>query len=443
MLCNSNSTQRERTAPRRYAGRSCPRSTSTPCTACPRPSARQAGPQGHLAGVPARRQDRRAGLQRRGQVDAAADHGRRSTTDFRGEARLAPDAHGRAARAGAAARRDQGRAGNVEDGVRRDARRCSTASTSSAAELLRRDRRGVRPSCRSRSTPPTPGTSTRMLEHAMDALRLPPADAEVTNAVRRRAPPRGALPAAAARARPAAARRADQPPRRRVGGLAGAPPRGVPGHVVAVTHDRYFLDNVAGWILELDRGRGIPYEGNYSSWLEQKQERLAAGGEAATTPASARSPPSWSGCARAPRAGAKKSKARLNALRGAARRGAATSSSTRSRSTSRPARASATWCVEAEDLRKGFGDRLLIEDLSFNLPPGGIVGVIGPNGAGKTTLFRMITGQEQPDGGTLARRRDRRSSPTSTSRATRSIPRRPSGRRSPAATTRSRSATAR
>ena len=128
----------------------------------------------------------------------------------------------------------------------------------------------------------------RTVEIAMDALRVPPGDQGRVDPVRRRAAARGALPAAAVAPRPAAARRAHQPPRRRVGGLARALPQRVPGHRRGITHDRYFLDNVAGWILELDRGRGIPWEGNYSSWLEQKQKRLEqeekAGGIAAAHP---------------------------------------------------------------------------------------------------------------------------------------------------------------
>ena len=114
----------------------------------------------------------------------------------------------------------------------------------------------------------------RMVERAMDALRLPPADADVTHPLRRRAPPRRPLPSPPREARPAAARRADQPPRRRDRGLARAHLQEYAGTVVAVTHDRYFLDNVAGWILELDRGRGFPYKGNYTAWLEQKRKRL-------------------------------------------------------------------------------------------------------------------------------------------------------------------------
>ncbi len=171
------------------------------------------------------------------------------------------------------------------------------------------------------------------------------------------------------------------------------------GTVLAVTHDRYFLDNVAGWILELDRGRGIPFQGNYSSWLEQKQARLEV--EEKQTSARRRTLQRELEWVRmAPRARHAKSKARLAAyeqlladedrvqldrveihIPAGERLG--------------------DKVVEATDLGKGFGDRLLIEDLSFSLPPGGIVGVIGPNGAGKTTLFRMIVGQEQPDAGKL------------------------------------------
>ncbi|MCL6503177.1 MAG: energy-dependent translational throttle protein EttA [Pirellulales bacterium] len=171
------------------------------------------------------------------------------------------------------------------------------------------------------------------------------------------------------------------------------------GTVVAVTHDRYFLDNVAGWILELDRGRGIPWEGNYSSWLQQKQERLAR--EEKT--ASARQKTlqrelEW--IRMAPRARQAKSKARIHAYERLAQQ----------RFEERqeefeiqipPGKHLGDLVIEAEHLCKAYGDRVLIDDLSFRLPPGGIVGVIGPNGAGKTTLFRMIVGEEQPDSGTL------------------------------------------
>ena len=172
-----------------------------------------------------------------------------------------------------------------------------------------------------------------------------------------------------------------------------------PGTVVAITHDRYFLDNVAGWILELDRGAGIPWEGNYSSWLEQKQQRLAS--EEKQESARRRTLSRELEWVRmAPRARQAKSKARLaayEALLGAEseRRGET------GEITIPPGRRLGHVVVEAAHLRKGYGDRLLIDDLSFALPPGGIVGVVGPNGAGKTTLFRMITGAEQPDDGTL------------------------------------------
>jgi len=171
------------------------------------------------------------------------------------------------------------------------------------------------------------------------------------------------------------------------------------GTVVAVTHDRYFLDNVAGWILELDRGKGIPFQGNYSSWLEQKQARLAA--EEKTESARRRTLARELEWVRAsPKARHAKAKARLTAydkllaeeqnvkldrveihIPAGARLGDVV--------------------VEADHVVKGFGDRLLVEDLTFSLPPGGIVGVIGPNGAGKTTLFRMIAGEEEPDAGAL------------------------------------------
>jgi energy-dependent translational throttle protein EttA len=171
------------------------------------------------------------------------------------------------------------------------------------------------------------------------------------------------------------------------------------GTIVAVTHDRYFLDNVAGWILELDRGRGIPYEGNYSSWLEQKQKRLAQ--EERTEKARQRTIAAELEWVRQnPKGRQTKQKARLANFEAlvAQERNVKLDEVQIHIPTSTHL---GGVVVEAEDLRKGFGDKLLIEDLSFSLPRGGIVGVIGPNGAGKTTLFRMITGQEQPDAGTL------------------------------------------
>jgi ATP-binding cassette ChvD family protein len=169
------------------------------------------------------------------------------------------------------------------------------------------------------------------------------------------------------------------------------------GTIVLVTHDRYFLDNVTGWILELDRGKGIPYEGNYSAWLKQKQKRLEqeAREEGARQKALA-SELEW--IQASPRARQAKSKARISAYEAMLaqnRDGPATEAQI---VIPTPPRLGDV-VVEAEHLMKGYGDRLLIGDLDFKLPPGGIVGVIGPNGAGKTTLFRMITGQEKPDGG--------------------------------------------
>jgi energy-dependent translational throttle protein EttA len=172
------------------------------------------------------------------------------------------------------------------------------------------------------------------------------------------------------------------------------------GTVVAVTHDRYFLDNVAGWILELDRGKGIPYKGNYSSWLEQKEARLAQEekGDSARRKAIAREL-EWV------RSGAKARQAKGKARLSNYERLIAEESSTEKRGAVEiripPAPRLGDIVVEATGLTKGYGDRVLIDNLSFSLPKAGIVGVIGPNGAGKTTLFRMIAGVEQPDGGEL------------------------------------------
>jgi len=171
------------------------------------------------------------------------------------------------------------------------------------------------------------------------------------------------------------------------------------GTVMAVTHDRYFLDNVAGWILELDRGRGIPFQGNYSSWLEQKQERLAH--EEKTESARRRTLARELEWVRAsPRARHAKAKARL----GAYERLLAEEQNVKLDRVEihiPPGPRLGDVVIEAEGVRKGFGDRLLVDDLTFSLPPAGIVGVVGPNGAGKTTLFRMIAGEEQPDDGSL------------------------------------------
>ncbi len=172
-----------------------------------------------------------------------------------------------------------------------------------------------------------------------------------------------------------------------------------PGTVIAVTHDRYFLDNVAGWILELDRGEGIPWKGNYSSWLEQKRMRLAL--EEKQESARQRALKQELEWVRAnPRARTVKSKARLKAYEELASQEYQKRGETKELYIP-PGPRLGEVVVEAEHLTKGFGDRLLIDDLSFRLPRGGIVGVIGPNGAGKTTLFRMIAGLEQPDAGKL------------------------------------------
>jgi ATP-binding cassette ChvD family protein len=168
---------------------------------------------------------------------------------------------------------------------------------------------------------------------------------------------------------------------------------------VAITHDRYFLDNVAGWILELDRGAGIPWEGNYSSWLEQKRKRLEVEEkkETARQRTLAREL-EW--VRMAPRARQAKSKARLTAYETLLAEGLEKREDEIEIAVP-PGPRLGDIVIEAEGLRKGYGDRLLFEDLSFKLPRGGIVGIIGPNGAGKTTLFRLIVGAEKPDGGTL------------------------------------------
>ena len=172
-----------------------------------------------------------------------------------------------------------------------------------------------------------------------------------------------------------------------------------PGTVVTITHDRYFLDEVAGWILELDRGAGIPYEGNYSGWLEQKQKRLEQEGKAEDARVKSLSRElDW--VRAAPKARQAKSKARINAYeKMLADEGQRQIDTAKIHIPAGPRLGDIV--INAEGLSKGFGERLLIDDLSFRLPPGGIVGVIGPNGAGKTTLFRMITGGESPDNGTF------------------------------------------
>ncbi len=241
----------------------------------------------------------------------------------------------------------------------------------------------------------------RQLDIAMDALRLPPADADVTmlsGGEKRRVALCQLL------LRKPDLLLLDEPTNHLDAESVAWLERTLqdyPGTIVAVTHDRYFLDNVAGWILELDRGSGIPYEGNYSGWLDQKRQRLAVEEKQETARQKALAEElEW--VRQSPRARQAKSKARLSAYE-----------ELLAEHQSRDGRQSKLEIViptpprlggvviEADGLTKGFGDRLLIDGLSFKLPPAGIVGVIGANGAGKTTLFRMIVGQEQPDAGTL------------------------------------------
>ena len=230
------------------------------------------------------------------------------------------------------------------------------------------------------------------LELAMDALRLPPPDADVSTL------------SGGERRRVALCRLLllDEPTNHLDAESVAWLERFLKeyaGTVVAVTHDRYFLDNVAGWILELDRGHGIPWEGNYSSWLEQKQNRLAQEEKAESRKQrTLERELEW--IRMSPRARQAKGKARLNAYEELLREETAQKLDTAEIYIA-PGPRLGDVVVEARHVRKGYGDNLLIENLDFTLPRGGIVGVIGPNGAGKTTLFRMITGQEKPDGGTL------------------------------------------
>ena len=237
------------------------------------------------------------------------------------------------------------------------------------------------------------------LEYAMDALRLPPSDADVTKL------------SGGERRRVALCRLLltapdllllDEPTNHLDAESVGWLERHLAeykGAVVAVTHDRYFLDNVAGWILELDRGRGLPYEGNYSSWLEQKQERLSQEGkQEKARQKTINSELEW--VRENPKGRRKKAKARIsNYEELLAQEASVQLDQVQIHIPAGPRLGGVV--VEAKGLKKGFGDKLLIEDLSFSLPPGGIVGVIGPNGAGKTTLFKMITGEEAPDSGEL------------------------------------------
>jgi ATP-binding cassette ChvD family protein len=318
-------------------------------------------------------------------------------TEYRGEAQLAPGAS-----VGLLEQEPQLDAtkdvrGNVEDGVRelrdmldRFNELAANYSDETANEFAR---------LQDRIDAADAWNLDSHLEQAMDALRLPPGDADVT------------VLSGGERRRVALCRLLLQAPDLL---LLDEPTNHLDaesvawlerhleeykGTVVAVTHDRYFLDNVAGWILELDRGQGLPFKGNYSSWLEQKQVRLAAEEkqESARQRTIAREL-EW--VRENPKGRRKKAKARLNNYeRLLAEERNVKLDQVQIHIPAGPRLGDKV--IEADALRKGFGDRLLIDDLSFSLPPAGIVGVIGPNGAGKTTLFRMILGEEQPDAGSV------------------------------------------
>jgi sulfate-transporting ATPase len=318
-------------------------------------------------------------------------------TDFRGDAMLAPNATVGMLSQEPVLDPDKDVKGNVEDGVAatkalldRFNELAANYSEETADEFARLQDEIDAADAWSLDT---------QLEYAMDALRLPPADADVTKL------------SGGERRRVALCRLLlsapdllllDEPTNHLDAESVDWLERHLAeykGTIVAVTHDRYFLDNVAGWILEIDRSRGIPYEGNYSSWLEQKQKRMSM--EEKTDKARQKTIDSELEWVRQNAKGRrKKAKARLNnyeALLAEDRN--VKLDQIQIHIPAGPRLGDVV--VEAEGLRKGFGDRLLIDDLSFKLPRGGIVGVIGPNGAGKTTLFKMITGHEQPDEGVL------------------------------------------
>ena len=395
---------------------------------------RTAGAREHLAQLLPRGQDRRARAERRRQVDAPADHGGpRGASN--GEAQLAPGATVGLLEQEPELDPDKDVRGNVEDGVRelRDLLdRFSAISTAFAEpdadyDSLLAEQAKVQDEIDRRDAWSLEAT----LDRAMDALRLPEGDRDVTTL------------SGGERRRVALCRLLLQAPdlllldeptnhldaesvywlERFLGDYKGA--------VIAVTHDRYFLDNVAGWILELDRGRGLPFQGNYSSWLEQKQARLAVEEkqESARRRTLAREL-EW--VRMSPRARHAKSKARLGAYEKLLAEEEQVKLD-RVEIHIPPGPRLGEVVLEAEGLAKGYGDRLLFENLTFSLPPAGIVGVVGPNGAGKTTLFRLIAGEEQPDAGSL-RLGETVELATSTSRAAASTRRARSGRRSAAGT---------
>ena len=324
-------------------------------------------------------------------IMAGADDG------YRGEAALHPNATVGMLEQEPKLDPDKDVRGNVEDGVRelrdlldRFNELAANYSDETAAEFAR---------LQDRIDAADAWNLDRMLETAMDALRLPAADADVTKL------------SGGERRRVALCRLLlsapdllllDEPTNHLDAESVAWLEQHLEdykGTIVAVTHDRYFLDNVAGWILELDRGRGIPFKGNYSSWLEQKQERLAH--EDRVDVARRRTIEAELEWVREnPKGRRKKSKARLARYEEMLAAHQATKREDVQIQIPAGPRLGEV-VIEADGLRKGFGDKLLIEDLSFSLPRAGIVGVIGANGAGKTTLFRMIVGDESPDGGTL------------------------------------------
>jgi ATP-binding cassette ChvD family protein len=318
-------------------------------------------------------------------------------TDYRGDAELHPNATVGMLEQEPQLDESKDVRGNVEDGVRelrdlldRFNELSANYSEDSADEFARLQDRIEAADAWNLDT---------MLETAMDALRLPPPDAEVTKlsgGERRRV----ALCRLLLRAPDLLL--LDEPTNHLDAESVAWLERHLEeykGTVVAVTHDRYFLDNVAGWILELDRGRGIPFKGNYSSWLEQKQERLAQEDRKETArQRTIAAELEW--VRENPKGRRKKSKARLARYESLlAEERDVKIDNVQIHIPAGPRLGDVV--IEADELRKGFGDKLLIEDLSFSLPPAGIVGVIGPNGAGKTTLFRMIVGEEKPDSGAL------------------------------------------
>ena len=356
----------------------------------------QAGPEGHLAVVLPRRQDRRGGRERLGQVDAAQDHGR-ELEDFIGEAWAAEGV-----RVGYLAQEPELEPskdvlGNAMEGVAekkalvdRYNEIAANYSDETAEEMAALQDKIEAQGLWDLDT---------QVEQALDALRCPPGDAEVTKLS-------GGEKRRVALARLLLAKPdillLDEPTNHldaeSVAWLEHYL-KDYAGCVMLVTHDRYFLDNITKWTLELDRGQGVPYKGNYSCWLEQKAKRLEVekGQEEAKQRTIGREL-EW--IRSSPKARQAKSKARIQAYEKLAEE-AGREEAGKAQIQIPPGPRLGGMVVEVEGLEKEYGDKLLFKDLSFKLPPGGIVGVIGPNGAGKTTLFKMITGQEKPDGGAM------------------------------------------